>query len=148
MRLMGTPVSKVFMTSLFWGLDRWVRTLRPAPMFRPCLTALAANRARQHITDNPGRNEMLQIRDHGVADYTELLDMDATDVGVLGEDDRACLAEVGAYVVSTAAWQRFAVWLLHSHLSPPMVRSSSNVRPAGAGSKPRWSHGQNCRRSR
>jgi hypothetical protein len=58
---------------------------------------------------------MLQIRDHGVADYTELLDMDATDVGVLTEDDRACLAELGACLGSTQAWQRFAVWLLHKH---------------------------------
>jgi hypothetical protein len=61
---------------------------------------------------------MLQIRDHGVVDYTELLDMDATDVGVLGEDDRACLAELGAYLATTAAWRRFAVCLLHKHSEP------------------------------
>ncbi len=61
---------------------------------------------------------MLQIRDHGVVDYTELLDMDATDVGVLGEDDRACLAELGAYLATTAAWRRFAVCLLHKHFEP------------------------------
>jgi hypothetical protein len=61
---------------------------------------------------------MFQIRDHGVADYTELLDMDATDVGVLTEDDRACLAELGAYLGSSQAWQRFAVWLLHKHFEP------------------------------
>jgi hypothetical protein len=61
---------------------------------------------------------MLLIRDHGVADYTGLLDMDATDVGVLGEDDRACLDELGAYLASTQAWQRFAVWLLHKHFEP------------------------------
>jgi hypothetical protein len=61
---------------------------------------------------------MLLIRDHGVADYTGLLDMDATDVGVLTEDDRACLAELGEYLASTQAWQRFAVWLLHKHFEP------------------------------
>jgi hypothetical protein len=61
---------------------------------------------------------VLQIRDHGVADYTGLLDMDVTDVGVLGEDDRACLAELGEYLASTQAWQRFAVWLLHKHFEP------------------------------
>ena len=44
--------------------------------------------------------------------------MDATDVGVLTEDDRACLAELGAYLASTQAWQRFAVWLLHKHFEP------------------------------
>jgi hypothetical protein len=61
---------------------------------------------------------MLSIRDHGVADYTGLLDMDATDVGVLSEDDRACLDELGEYLASTQAWQRFAVWLLHKHFEP------------------------------
>ncbi len=89
---------------------------------------------------------MLQIRDHGVADYTGLLDMDATDVGVLGEDDRACLAELGEYLASTQAWQRFAVWLLHKHFEPAMVRSSWNVPRRSAGSKPPWSHDQWCRR--
>ena len=58
------------------------------------------------------------IRDHGVQDYTELLDMDATDVGVLSEDDRACLDELGEYLVTTESWQRFAVWLLHRHFEP------------------------------
>jgi hypothetical protein len=52
---------------------------------------------------------MLLIRDHGVADYTGLLDMDATDIGVLSEDDLACLDELGAYLAGTQAWQRFAV---------------------------------------
>jgi hypothetical protein len=61
---------------------------------------------------------MLQIRDHGVADYAALLDMDATDVGVLSDDDRACLAEIGEYLAATEAWQRFAVWLLHKHFQP------------------------------
>jgi hypothetical protein len=44
--------------------------------------------------------------------------MDATGVGVLTEDDRVCLAELGAYLASTQAWQRFAVWLLHKHFEP------------------------------
>jgi hypothetical protein len=35
--------------------------------------------------------------------------MDATDVGVLSEDDRACLDELGVYLAGTQAWQRFAV---------------------------------------
>jgi hypothetical protein len=61
---------------------------------------------------------MLLIRDHGVADYTGLLDMDATDIGVLSEDDLACLDELGAYLAGTQAWQRFAVWLLHKHFEP------------------------------
>lgn len=61
---------------------------------------------------------MILIRDHGVEDYTELLDMDATDVGVLTEDDRACLDELGEYLVTTDAWHRFAVWLLHKHFEP------------------------------
>ena len=58
------------------------------------------------------------IRDHGVADYEALLDMDATDVGVLSDDDRACLAEIGEYLVGTDAWHRFSVWLLHKHFEP------------------------------
>jgi hypothetical protein len=39
--------------------------------------------------------------------------MDATNVGVLGEDDRACLKELGDYLATTDAWHRFAIWLLH-----------------------------------
>ena len=61
---------------------------------------------------------MLTMRDHGVQDYETLHDMDATDVGVLGEDDRACLDELGQYLVATDAWQRFAIWLLHKHFEP------------------------------
>jgi hypothetical protein len=61
---------------------------------------------------------MLTMRDHGVQDYVTLRDMDATDVGVLGEDDRACLDELGQYLVATDAWQRFAIWLLHKHFEP------------------------------
>ena len=33
---------------------------------------------------------MLSMRDHGVSDYADLRDMDATDVGELSDDDRAC----------------------------------------------------------
>jgi len=61
---------------------------------------------------------MLTMRDHGVEDYAALPDMDATDVGVLGEDDRACLEELGQYLAGTDAWQRFGVWLLHKHFEP------------------------------
>jgi hypothetical protein len=61
---------------------------------------------------------MLTMRDHGVEDYAELRDMDATDVGELAEDDRACLDELGQYLVATDAWQRFGIWLLHKHFEP------------------------------
>jgi hypothetical protein len=61
---------------------------------------------------------MLLIRDHGVDDYTALRDMDATDVGVLTEDDRDCLRELGEYLVAAEASQRFAMWLLHKHFEP------------------------------
>src|SRR6185312_5417476 len=61
---------------------------------------------------------MLTMRDHGVEDYAALPDMDATDVGELRDDDRACLEELGQYLVSTNAWQRFGIWLLHKHFEP------------------------------
>src|SRR5690349_19386406 len=61
---------------------------------------------------------MLMMRDHGVADYVALPDMDATDVGELREEDRACLKELGDYLVSTDAWRRFGIWLLHKHFDP------------------------------
>lgn len=61
---------------------------------------------------------MLAIRDHGVQDYAGLRDIDATDVGVLGEDDRACLEDLGRYLAATDAWQRFGIWLLHKHFEP------------------------------
>lgn len=61
---------------------------------------------------------MLTMRDHGVQDYAGLPDMDTTDVGVLSEDDRACLHELGQYLASTDAWQRFGIWLLHKHFEP------------------------------
>jgi len=58
------------------------------------------------------------VRDHDVEDYAGLLDMDATDVGVLADDDRDCLDALGEYLLSTGAWPRFAVWLLHKHFEP------------------------------
>jgi hypothetical protein len=61
---------------------------------------------------------MLTMRDHGVEDYESLPDMDATDVGDLRDDDRACLEELGQYLVTTDAWQRFGIWLLHKHFEP------------------------------
>jgi hypothetical protein len=61
---------------------------------------------------------MLTIRDHGVEDYAALDHMDATDVGTLSDDDRACLAELGEYLVTTGAWERFGIWLLHKHFEP------------------------------
>jgi hypothetical protein len=61
---------------------------------------------------------MLMVRDHGVGDYAVLPDMDATDVGVLTDDDRDCLDALGEYLVSAGAWRRFAIWLLHKHFEP------------------------------
>jgi hypothetical protein len=61
---------------------------------------------------------MLKMRDHQVEDYAALPDMDTTDVGVLGEDDRACLEELGQYLAAADASQRFGIWLLHKHFEP------------------------------
>ena len=61
---------------------------------------------------------MLTLRDHNIEDYATLRDMDTTDVAALDEADRACLDELGQYLVSTDAWQRFAIWLLHKHFEP------------------------------
>jgi hypothetical protein len=67
---------------------------------------------------NEGESLMLDMRDHRVEDYAALRDMDTTDVRVLTGDDRACLDELGRYLVATDAWQRFAIWLLHKHFEP------------------------------
>lgn len=61
---------------------------------------------------------MLTIRDHNVDDYARLRDMDTTDVAVLDDADHACLDELGQYLVSTDAWERFSIWLLHKHFEP------------------------------
>jgi hypothetical protein len=61
---------------------------------------------------------MLTIRDHRAGDYAELADMDATDVGVLTEDDRDCLDDLAEYLVAADGWQRFQLWLLHKHFVP------------------------------
>jgi len=61
---------------------------------------------------------MLTMRDHDVEDYESLRDMDTTDVGELREDDRACLEELGQYLVATDASNRFGIWLLHKHFEP------------------------------
>ena len=60
----------------------------------------------------------LTLREHNIADYAALRDMDSTDVAVLNDADRACLDELGRYLVSTDTWQRFAIWLLHKHFAP------------------------------
>jgi hypothetical protein len=70
------------------------------------------------ILSRLGGYVMLTMRDHAVEDYAELRDMDGTDVGELSEDDRACLDELGQYLVATDAWQRFGMWLLHKHFEP------------------------------
>jgi hypothetical protein len=61
---------------------------------------------------------MLRIRNHGVDDYAALPDLRSADVGVLREDDRVCLDEIGQFLVMHDAWQRFAIWLLHKHFDP------------------------------
>lgn len=61
---------------------------------------------------------MLMLRDHDVDDYVVLSDMDATDVGVLTDEDRDCLNALGYYLVSAGGWPRFAIWLLHKHFEP------------------------------
>jgi hypothetical protein len=65
-----------------------------------------------------GEIAVLTLRDHDVADYATLRDMDATDVAVLDGADRACLDELGEYLVEDDAWRRFAIWLLHKHFEP------------------------------
>jgi hypothetical protein len=40
------------------------------------------------------------------------------DVAALDDADGSCLDELGDYLVSTDAWQRFAIWLLHKHFEP------------------------------
>jgi hypothetical protein len=64
------------------------------------------------------RTTMLSMRDHDVDDYAALRDMDATDVGALSDDDQGCLRELGEYLISTKAWHRFSIWLLHKHFEP------------------------------
>jgi hypothetical protein len=61
---------------------------------------------------------VLTLRDHNVEDYAALRDMDTADVAVLDDADRAGLDELGHYLVSTDAWRRFAIWLLHKHFEP------------------------------
>src|ERR1700732_5372941 len=61
---------------------------------------------------------MLKIRDHSVDDYTVLRNIGTTDVGVLRDDDRACLDEIGHFLVLHDAWHRFALWLLQKYFEP------------------------------
>jgi hypothetical protein len=37
---------------------------------------------------------------------------------VLRDDDRACLDEIGQFLVLHDAWHRFAIWLLHNYFDP------------------------------
>jgi len=73
------------------------------------------NNNQQLLEEGP---DMLTMREHDVEDYVALRDMDATDVGILSAADRACLDELGDYLVCTDAFQRFAIWLLHKHFEP------------------------------
>jgi len=61
---------------------------------------------------------MLTMRSHDVEDYVSLRDMDVENVGTLNENDLACLDELGQYLVSTDAFHRFGIWLLHKHFEP------------------------------
>jgi hypothetical protein len=61
---------------------------------------------------------VLTLRDHNIEDYATLRDMDTTDVAVLDAADRACLDQLGQYLVSSDTWERFAIWLLHKHFEP------------------------------
>jgi len=58
---------------------------------------------------------MVDIRPHQANDYQSLPDMDTTDVGVLDSQDRACLDELGRFLVERGENERFGVTLLHSH---------------------------------
>ena len=79
------------------------------------------------------------MRDHNVADYLTLPDMDTTEVAVLDDGDRACLDELGRYLVSTGAWRRFAIWLLHKHFeldTREVLVESVSAAPRGTQSSP------------
>jgi hypothetical protein len=82
---------------------------------------------------------MIAIRDHDVEDYATLDDMDATDVAALDEMDRTCLDQLGEYLTSTDAWQRFAIWLLHKHFEPlagEVFAESATTAPRGTRTTP------------
>jgi len=58
---------------------------------------------------------MITLRCHTAPDYARFPDIDTTDVGVLTLYDRACLDEIGRYLVQAKAHRRFGATLLHSH---------------------------------
>jgi hypothetical protein len=92
---------------------------------------------------------VLTMRDHNVEDYATLRDMDTSDVAVLDEADGACLDQLGQYLVSTDAWQRFAIWLLHKHFEPAageVFAESVITAPRGTQTTPveRSGHGLNA----
>jgi hypothetical protein len=92
---------------------------------------------------------MLAIRAHNLEDYATLRAMDSTDVGALDEADCACLDRLGQYLVSTDAWRRFAIWLLHKHFEPAggeIFAESVSTAPRGTRTTPveRSGHGLNA----
>jgi hypothetical protein len=58
---------------------------------------------------------MIALRCHTAPDYKRFPDIDTAGVGVLTVDDRACLDELGQYLVQNRAHTRFGSILLHSH---------------------------------
>jgi hypothetical protein len=68
---------------------------------------------------------MLTLRPHSSDDYARLPNIDARNVGMLSKDDRACLDELGNYLVLADAHERFGATLLHSHF--PVRRGETFV---------------------
>lgn len=87
---------------------------------------------------------MLTMRDHNVDDYAMLRDIDTAEVAVLDAADGACLEQLGEYLVSTEAWQRFAIWLLHKHFQP----AGGEVFAESVSTAPRGTHTTPVDRSR
>ena len=58
---------------------------------------------------------MIAIRQHSPQDYAALPNIDESNVGMLAEDDRDCLNELGDFIVKAEAHDRFGAVLLHSH---------------------------------
>jgi hypothetical protein len=58
---------------------------------------------------------MLTVQPHSSQDYADLPNIDASDVGILSQEDLACLNELGDYLLRSKANERFGATLLHSH---------------------------------